>query len=46
MSTVRAVVAGPYDLRALEQSGIENPYAIGLILPDDVDLDEYVRSVA
>lgn len=35
-----------FDERALQHSGIEDPHAIGLILPDDVDLDEYVRNVA
>ena len=35
-----------YDERALEHSGIEDPFAIGLILPDDADLEEMVRNVA
>ena len=35
-----------FDERALEHSGIEDPYAIGLILPDDADLEEMVRNVA
>lgn len=35
-----------FDERALEHSGIEDPYAIGLILPDDDDLKEMVRNVA
>lgn len=34
-----------YDERAFAASGIEDPYAIGLILPDDEDLDEWVRNV-
>lgn len=35
-----------YDARALQKSGLEDPWAMGLILPDDQDLHEYVRSVA
>lgn len=35
-----------YDARALQRSGIEDPWAVGLILPDDADLEAYVRSVA
>lgn len=46
---VLAMLAWPtdpsFDLRALERSGIDNPYAIGLILPDHIDIDEYVRNV-
>lgn len=35
-----------YDARALQHSGIEDPWALGLILPDDADLEAYVRGAA
>lgn len=35
-----------YDARALQQSGIEDPWALGLILADDADLAEMVARIA
>ena len=35
-----------YDARALQHSGIEDPWAVGLILPDDADLADYVARTA
>jgi len=35
-----------YDLRALEKSGLENPYATGLLIAEDAELDEIVRTRA
>lgn len=35
-----------YDARALQKSGLDDPWALGLILPDDDDLEAFVRAVA
>ncbi len=35
-----------YDIRALQKSGLEDPWAMGLILPDDFNLRDYVQKVA
>lgn len=47
---VLAMLAFPtdpdYDMRALQKSGLDDPWAMGLILPDDADLRAYVEAVA
>lgn len=35
-----------YDLRALAHSGIEDPYATGLLIPEDDELEAHIRAVA
>ena len=35
-----------YDARALQKSGLDDPWAMGLILPDDADLEAYVAAAA
>lgn len=35
-----------YDARALAHSGIDDPWAIGLLLPDDEDISEHIKKVA
>ena len=48
--TEEAIDAGieelDYDIRALQKSGLEDPWAMGLILPDDFNLRDYVQKVA
>lgn len=35
-----------YDARALAHSGIDDPWSIGLLLPDDADITEHIERIA